>query len=550
MRHAPLVAIVLGALFVASMWLVRVPFMQESDEQAHADYAYALFDAGGFFRVAHGVARDRVTPEVRYLAARSNFIALRHDHGARVSPGYGTASYYRKLDAEAPRPLHHGPAAGKKIAYVIYNYPIGYYALAALAMAGAYAASHGSLVATYFAARALGVGSLAVTLVCAHAIFRACRISRNVSLMLTAAFGYLPLTSWVSAYIQPDTLTVACVTVALLLTIRLRERPFDTRLTAYLGLALATTFFVKQHYGLVLTVASDIAIAGYALRMRPSARALASTFAACVVIPIVSYVAATHITPIGALVTPPILTHAAPAASPLAALSHEAAYARRGFYDVFVAGVAFATYWAFFGDLFTPYIGDQTLLSACEHGIGIASLLVLVTIAYRQMRVYLALFRIARRHARLGFSLLLGDPVLNLYVAWTVFLLAVYARSLGVVFLEGRYFLAMTVPAMLIGVRYLPRVFARRMRARISFGIAGAWLAASVVLAPIAYLSMERRFYGPAPVAAAARTDRFERASRMQSAARTTNAQSVTSRGTASEKFVAARSARSGSDAR
>ncbi len=494
-RHARLVAIVLGALFVASLWLVRVPFMQETDEQAHADYAYALFDAGGFFRVAHGIRRNRVTPEVRYLAANSNFDGLRRDPSARAPAGYGTASYFRRLDGSAPRPSHRAPLANHKAAYVMYNYPIGYYALAALAMAAAYAASHGSLIATYFAARALGIAFLSITLVAAYAVFRSSTIARPLALALTAAFGFMPLTSWVSAYIQPDTLTTACTTVFIALLVRWRARPFDTRLTLAVGAALVTTYFVKQHYALALTAACDAVLLARAIAARPNKRRLAMAFIACVVAPLVAYVAATHLTPVGSLQLP--VEIASTNAGDVDSFSSDVGYAVREFSDVFIGGTAFATYWFFFGDLLTPYVANATLLNVLEQVVGFASTLVLGALAYRQMRVYLELMLVARRHARTAIALLIGDPILDVYIAWTLLLLAVFGRSHGQMKLEGRYFLAMTVPAMVIGIRYVPRILPRTIRTRVAVGVASAWLVASLAFAPVAFRSMQRRFYGP-----------------------------------------------------
>jgi hypothetical protein len=495
-----LVVIVAIAMGVAAFWVVRVPFMQETDEQAHADYAYALYDGGGWFGAASAVPEDYVTAQVQYLASVSNFWQLRTFSNARVPASYGTKSYYESIDRSAPgnaKPRHSMPSL---VPYVAYNYPVGYYVISAAAMRLAAAIVPQSLTATYFAARSLGVLFLGVTLLTSFAILRELRMSTTVSLLVTAAVAMFPLSSWVSGYIQPDTLVWLLATLILYFALRWRAKPFDTGRTALLVLTLGAAFFVKTHYALALTISCWFMVAGFMARADIMPRIRVATAIALLSVPVLAYLAATNFTPVGHLSFPRGLSAAISQARPESAFSWMARMAETtflGLLDTYLPGGAFRTFWLSFGDLITPYLSSETARSRVMVILSVLSVATLLLMVVRQARVCGALARVARRHGRVALRLFLGDVVLNVYLVWVALLLAVFVSSSMVVYLEGRYFLPILLPTILLGVQYVPRLLPIAKRTRAATVIAAGWALYSLTMSPLALSAMEKRFYGP-----------------------------------------------------
>jgi hypothetical protein len=483
-------------MLIAGVWLYRVPFMQETDEQAHADYVYALYDAGGWYTSDNALAEDYVTPQVQYLAAQSNYWALRLSPHGRAPVGYGSKLFFQHLDRAAP-PFASLSRADRANPYVAFQYPAGYYVLAARAMQVASTLFGGSLSATYFAARTLGILFLAVTLVLSFAIFRMENLGPWLSLALTAAMGAMPLTSWVSSYVQPDTLTLLFVTLVLYQVLRYRTRPSAVASFAIIA-TLAAGFFVKQHYATALSAAVSLTAFAY-LPAKPELfrRRLGWMGAACALLALACF-GATHLTPVGALRTPPALyAVAAGRGFGLRAAANVLWYVETGLANMFWGGQTFSTFWLSFGDLVTPYIASERLLRIAWTALAICSGTVTLLFVVREFGVIRRLARIWKKHASLARRLCFGDIVLNVYVIWVGLLLGVFAASSGQVYIEGRYLLPILLPTILLGIRYVPRLFKRAYRRTLANVVALVWLAYGTIMSPLALAAMERRFYGP-----------------------------------------------------
>ncbi len=486
-----LAGIAAAALAVCTVWLVRVPFLQQTDEQAHADYVYWLADVAP---TASPPTRrdDHVTSEIRYLENASNFWELRLYHASRVVDGYGTRPYFSAFDRGAPAIVADERRTRAVVPYVATSYPEGYYVLAA-GVVRAVRAYTPSLSASYFAVRALGIALLIFgTIPLSYAVCRAARIGPPIALMLVAALAIFPLDSWVSAYVQPDTLTHVCVLLVLLTVLRWRARPFDPGRTLAVGIVLAAAFFVKEHYAAALALAAIASAAASALVIRTTAIRAGLTTVCFAIFPAAAYAAAERCTPLGHLEK--MRTVVAAHGQPSDAGSFARLFLLDGA-DAFVHGGAFDTYWFAFGDLVTPYVrspGGYAALGALATLLCVATL---VLFGRREVDVFVRIARVARRHPRSALALAFGDVILNAYVLWTILLLAVAAASHNATYLQGRYFLPMTLPAMLLSVRYLPRLYLRRVRPGGRLVAASLWLGYSLLLTPLALEAMEHRFY-------------------------------------------------------
>ena len=201
-----LFAIVAFCTVVASIWLVRVPFYQEPDEIAHADYIFKLFDVGHPFRVAGTHPAGEVAPQTRYVVRAIDYRKMRYNPSARAPAGYGTTAFFRALDAGAPAPSGRRPTVGAALPYFMYSYPPAYYVLEAAILTATYRLDD-SLSTGFFAMRALNVVLLIGTLVLSYFSFRAYGLTERLSLAAVLAIGAFPLVSRISSYIQPDNAT-------------------------------------------------------------------------------------------------------------------------------------------------------------------------------------------------------------------------------------------------------------------------------------------------------------------------------------------------------
>ena len=497
--------IALGCIVVASVgmgliWLIFTPFFQAPDENAHFDYAYQLYSVGRPYHVERAKCARDVTETVRYIERRSDFYGVRLLADARVPRGYGTPEYFRSVDALAPRLARRIPPAGSNAPCVMFGYPAGFYAVAAGVVALASAASQGSLVAELFSARAFGIVCLAVTLPLAYRVLRASGIRVRDALLATAAIGIFPMTSWVSAYIQPDNLVFTLVTLALLVALRLRSRPFDPLASIALGAVLSTLFFVKQQYAGVLFIACALLVLSSSLRERhPYRRALTVCFVC--LLPLVALRLSTFATPVGPLRISHNLAPTAIAptsAKPLVSAGLDVLYAASSLRDAYVDGLSFHRFWNSFGWADNSYLSRPWLNETVESAIGVVSLSIAFFFVTRQLNVYRRVLRIARRRSAATASwLLCQDVVLNVYIVWTTLLIIVCAASRGTWSLQGRYWLPVMVPMMVILIARVPRILPSGTRARTATLAAGMMLGYALVLGPIALAAAHERYYRP-----------------------------------------------------
>jgi len=482
------------AMALAATWAVRAPFFLQPDERAHLDYALGFFDAGRPFKTRPATPGIGMTAQEHYIDAQIGFRRLRYDPTARVRRDYGSPAFVADFDAHAPRPSDRAPQPGSRLPYISFLYPALYYALVASAMRLADVLTHGSLWRDLLAARAVGVLLLGLTLVIAAQVFRMVRFSRLQTVLALICVGWFPLASWVAGYVQPDNLSFALVTVSLWLGLRWQKwgRLSDA---AALSVALGLLFLTKQHYGLcywlgVLLLAVPRLLAG---RVRNAAAAAA----VLLVVPALCFKASFYAT------YSPGLAYAASSFSKAGATlgPEHLRVLMAGFGDgiqsAFLGGDSFTDYWSRFGErgetLFPGAFG-----SVVRAAVVVAMLALFTLVAANQLRILRRIASVVRyRSVPAGVRLVTGSLFWNVYVLTALLLIFAFVQSNELIWLEGRYWLPLIVPMLVLSASYA-NGFSRRLRPALRYGFLGA-LAAFCVLAGASGIAAIDRAYYHAP---------------------------------------------------
>jgi hypothetical protein len=487
------------AVLVASVWAARVPFFQQPDEMAHADYAFELADVGRPFAVPHAVVGQTVTAQTRYLSRATHFRENRYATYVRMPHDYGSRDFFRALDRAVPPPNRTPPPPGAVLPYAMFSYPAGYYVIAALAMRFAALVHPGSLSAQFFFARSIGVLCLIGTLLLGYDIFRRLHLSRTTATVATFAAGLLPLTSWVSGYLQPDVLTTLLLTASIAASLRWKRTPEGLAAPTALALSLVLLAMVKEHYAIAAIAATTLAaVCDRATIRRPWL--LAATF----LVPLCAVYVATHVSPAGSAVPPKLSVFRASGSSLTQRLADFGAFVVLGLRDVFAGGDAFSDYWFRFGYHPIDSIFPGPFARLARASLVAASLATLALFVARERFVLGRLVAVARKRSPVAaLRLFAGDPVLNVYAFVTLILLSVYAYSNGFVWLEGRYWLPVLIPTIAIVTVRNVRIFKRPvLRRRVGLVFAAAWAAYASIGAPLGLAAIQRSFYtSPRPSA-------------------------------------------------
>jgi hypothetical protein len=500
-QHLVLAVIIAASCGTAAVWAVGVPIFLSPDESAHADYAFALYDAGKPFRVKEARPETLVTAQARYLAEATEYRRLRYSTFARVPPEFGTARYRARIDAGAPRPSHAVPPEGAAMPYVMFSYPIGYYGLIAFAMAIVGGASHDSLTTIFYVARLANVGLLAITLILTYFTFRAYRLRISTALLATLALGMFPMVSWVAGYIQPDNLSFCLITATLCPIATWRPKRLGFWQTGVVSILIAALFFTKQHYAIALYIA---ALPAVLTRLRPrllSAQGFASSIA-MLAVPILAAVESSKVTPVSEL------SDARGYVSSIAAPGHALDAARvlslaqhfsHGLIDIFFDGIGFGGYWFRFGVRGGAIYNREavTVLSTVIELFTVASVIMLAVVFIRFVGRLRTIAN--KRSPRIAFSLAAGSVTTTLYMVTTVIILAVYAVANGVFALQGRYWLPVEVCSFVTLLVAMPRIITPTQRRSAKTLLAGLLAAFSVCSTPFALAAMHRQYYEPDP---------------------------------------------------
>jgi hypothetical protein len=484
--------IVLCATVLCGFWALRVPLFQEPDEVAHADAAFAYFDAGRPFVVRHPTITNFVTPQLRYLMKATEYRRLRYNNHAAVAKGYGTGEYFRALDANAPQPSNATPGVGAPVPYALAFYPSPYYYAVALAMRAGWAAFDHSLSAAIFAGRFLNVAMLAATLALAYAVLAEMPFTSAQRLMLLAGVAFFPLSTWMGGYVQPDNQSALLMTATLLAALALRKRPASLARVAFYALAASALGVTKLQYAVVAIVAFGFAFRG-AFDREPVPIRLRALVCG-VAIPLIAAFCGRHLSPIGRLYAPPGGTAFASVGivERLRIATYDVLHSATA---TLLGGQTFGGFWFHFG-LRSGGVFPQATTGVVTVVLVALTILTFAAWCVAQRRLVLRLRPIAARYgAGRAWGFFGTDPALNAYVLLTALLLSLSTFTNGDLLLQGRYWYPVLLPIAIVSVRSFGGAVPRANR-RLATSIACAfWLCYSALAAPCAVVAMNRSFY-------------------------------------------------------
>ena len=498
---AAIVILLCGA--VSAAWALVIPIFQSPDEPAHFDYAVSIMQAHRLVRRADGTSATIATPLTQYLLKASDFRRIAGHSPMHVAPNYGSAGYYRALDAGAPRARDAQPRAGH-ISYIARLYPFGFYALAALVM-GIVSTVTGSLTATFFAARLLCVALAMLALFFSYRTARNLGVPPWTSVALVGAIGIFPMTSEVSAYVQPDNLAFAAISAALFFATQLRRRNATPWGILPLGIAIGVLAVTKYQFFLsgAIPIAAMLALA---LRRRHAPASTVWRCAAAFALPAIALLCVQHWYVDGATAiaqTGPKdigLTYVRDLAAlgPAALLRYVAGSLAGAFFGCWISGICAAGYWGVVGWGDTPMVvgsfATETLLRAA---ISLLSLATAAIVAYGCVRNAARLLRVGLRGHRLqALWIAASDPAIDGYLIFASVIFALYVATNNVFGLSGRHWYPYVFVAFLCFVWYAPRALRVRRIAKTSAVLACALFAYSIVAAGCTLRDVTQRYYG------------------------------------------------------
>ena len=505
-RRATLAVAILCAVTVALAigWAIVLPIFLSPDEDNHYDYALTLFTAGRPMHPNENLVGKDTHPVVDYLMSATHARQQRLDYAVGADRGFGTPAYDRALDAGAPRVDPRAFAAGpiSPAPYISRLYPIGYYALAASAIALGDRLTHGSIVGQFYFARYLSIVLLVPALVFSWPALLELRIGTRRATLLFACTALLPMTAWMAGYVQPDDLVCALVAPILYLALRLRRNPGDARILGALGLLLAALMATKQQYFLavylpiVALLAARIPFAGWALALRAFAFVTLPAFAAFAV-------------------TEPML-RAAPGgggvcryANPLGTAAHAGPAALAAFFahgisttvtGAFFVGSGLESFWIAYG----AYRNDAIVLGtpaattlALALFPAVSPLFVILFLA-RVVRVAPRLLAVARRRSwRSAARVATSNVLVNGYLCYFAILCGFEMSIGGHVPVQGRYWLPFASAVWVMTVVIAPRALPHRFGRAVSTSVLASILAFDVLATAFTFPSLHARFYAP-----------------------------------------------------
>lgn len=484
-----LAAIVLTSMALTAVWVARVPIYQAPDEPLNLDYALALRAHRGLFRVpgSHDDLPRTVHPYSDYLLRVTAADEIAFRWWRKVTPDYGTWEYFREVERHAP------DVAGLVIdepnrPYAVY--PFGYYGLLAIWLAGVSQVSDGP-VFLFFAARALSVLLLGLSLLLVYGTLRRLAFRPPFALLLTACVGLFPLTAFVASAVQMDNLSFFLVSLAYYLALGARRQPGNLRAAAWLGLALGGLLVTKVHFFLCVFVpiALMLGVEMHAAGLLWKRRLLLG----------------------GLLVTPALLggavyawsawettnLFAAPAPSKDGPVLHTLRWFEKAYLD-FYGGLTHESFWGKFGWIDAPLtIWGQKTTQCIRWVLQVVAWGLLALTLLRLEQVTTRLVRLARRgRALLAVRLALSNPLLNSYFLFTVLMFGLYIHTENRFGGQGRQWWPLLLPIFLTGIVYAPRALTLRPTRRAVTAVLLAGLCCYCVFGSVyALRTIERRYY-------------------------------------------------------
>lgn len=456
--NALLGVVLIAFVTFSTMWAIRVPPFAPPDEIAHADYFFALLDAGHFYRVRQAIRGTDVMVQTKYIENTSGYRKIRYNPLGRVPQNYGNRQFYQKAYDEGPSLSRHDRDVGSRMPYAMFSYPATYYWILAMFVGTIDIFKHQSVYDSFFIARLMNVAFGLGTLLFAYSALRRSNINRKISILALIGIAMLPMFCWMSGYIQPDNLVILLVTAASwAASLRTRSKEI------WLGLISSALISVKPHYGIALWIATSLFSAS---RISSEKRSFLKFMVLQIILPTVSLIGVIFLTPVGFSDISNFLKNGS-AVGPTHRTASTLVLFGQAISNVYLGGTAFADYWLQYGSRgsYVPVFSRIAVLT----GILVVTLGTLVVTIFVQIKIIFRIIFVAQRKKMQALRLVgLGFNV-NLYLIYSSFLIVVYISSNGVVALQGRYWLALVLPTTLVVLHNVPRIFKRnKVREKIS----------------------------------------------------------------------------------
>jgi hypothetical protein len=467
-RYMTLAIVIVLALAITVKWVYTVPIFQNPDEPIHTDYAFALMDVGHPMQVSPIPQLSYVDPLTGYLDGALATGKIAFAPHAIVQPAYGTPEMFAALDRNVPladeQRYREAPMPTRL------RYPIAYYGLIAVVGGTVRGITH-SLVGAFFAMRLVGVALLGITLVCGFVVLRASGLNWITATAITAIVGLLPEQAFLSASIQPDTLSEAAATATLMTAVLFKRSPSRVWLIAT-SLLFAVLFLTKIQYFVAVGIPVVLVFWALALRYRLSPGRLATLAVLFSVPTALAYAAHRWIlAPASIVVVTPDSTiatraawHAAFHAGIGQAFLHLIGGFAAGFGSYFLDGAAARSYWGIFGWMDTPIALHSPAFTALVfHFIAGLTFVVMIAAALVGLRGFMrAVNRLQQRKFAVALAYIADEP---LFLAIALFDLGMLGLWLwwGDFGYQGRYWLPLAFPTWYVAVKYAPAIIAKRV---------------------------------------------------------------------------------------
>jgi len=504
-----LAAIVFAACLLSSIWVFRVPILQNPDETSHIDYAYSIYSAGRLLNVRtppsewnvhaqHEGRKDRQGFEsyafelmshqyTLYLIGATEFQRIRFHPEEKVPTDYGTRAYYERLNANAPQtPARLAGLQPQDNPWLITAYPFLYYAVVAIVQK-LVSFGAGGPVWLFFAARLFSVLLLAGSLVLAYAVLRELRLTKTHALMLTTVIGFFPQTIFIAASVQPDNLAMFLVLLCTYCALLLKRHDSNRWHELVLGVALGALLVTKYHFFLFTAFAVFATVISEHIYRKRSFNKLLRQLPLLVLPSILLFAVQLWIGWRGR-VTGWIL-QPAKASLPTGI--------RNAFWDYYRGGAAFISWWGTFGwgDSYLFIWSPQFQVRVWQI-LTILTLFMILLVAARVVDVMKSLITLVRRGRwRMSLRLLFSNPLLTSHFPFLAFMILLYALTDNSFAAQGRQWFPFTLSSFFMTLQFAPRVLAGKKRRILATALMVGMLIYCGVAAYFSLKSITERYY-------------------------------------------------------
>lgn len=473
-----LALIILAACALASVWVLRVPLLQNPDESSHIDYVFSIYSAGRLLNVRRPPSAWNVHPRFEgrkdrqgaestpydllshqytlYLIDATDFQRIRFHPDEKVQSDYGTAAYYRNLEAGAPQqPAQLPDLRPQDNPWMVTAYPFLYYVVVAIFLKAMSVFGSGPAW-LFLCARFLSVVFLACSLLLVYKLLRELHWRKERALLLTAILAFFPLTTFVSAAVQPDNLALLLVLWCWYLTLRFRHPDVNSsKFSFLLGLALGALLVTKYHIFIVAACGVFATVIAEDLFRKRTIRGIAQQLLLLLLPSVLLFMVQLWIVWGGERITGGNLH---------SARSSLARGIRNALYDYYRGGPAWFSWWGTFGwtdavlIIWSP--GFQQKLWRVLSWL---TLLLVLLVFLRTVQIVFRLLLLAKRSRwRLALRLAFSNPLIITHLIFSAFMVLLYAFTDNAFFAQGRHWFPLILSGFVIVTQFAPRVLPHR----------------------------------------------------------------------------------------